>query len=256
MNFKGRAEKIKDIDLPRVGHIIGVGEDPVHAVLDVESAGYGFDKQDRPRMLFEPHIFYRQLRSNHAKQKEAMRKGLAYPKWRRNYPKDSYPRLQKAIAIDRDAALRSASWGLGQVMGFNHAAAGHSTVLAFVKAMMRSEGDQLEAMIQFILTNGLDDEMRDMEKADNWAQLVSACRRFARGYNGPGYEKNNYHTRIAQRYQFWKGKKDTPWSPFDAAAEEEVEKIEPAGEKTGPLPQPKPAPRENWITRFFKWLAS
>jgi hypothetical protein len=36
----------------------------------------------------------------------------------------SYPRLAQAIAIDRPAALRSASWGLGQIMGFNHELAG------------------------------------------------------------------------------------------------------------------------------------
>mgnify|MGYP003466623856 FL=1 len=59
MNFKGKAAKLADIDLPRVGAMIGVGEDEIHAVLDVESAGSGFDKQVRPRMLVEPHVFWR-----------------------------------------------------------------------------------------------------------------------------------------------------------------------------------------------------
>jgi hypothetical protein len=35
--FKGAAKRIEDVDLPRIGHMIGVGEDKIHAVLDVES---------------------------------------------------------------------------------------------------------------------------------------------------------------------------------------------------------------------------
>jgi hypothetical protein len=100
MNFKGAAKRIEDIDLPLIGREIGVGEDEIHAVLDVESAGSGFDKQGRPKMLFEPHIFWRELGPG-AKRDKAAAAGLAYPKWKRNYPPDSYPRLAKAMAIDR-----------------------------------------------------------------------------------------------------------------------------------------------------------
>ena len=41
--FKGAAKRIDDIDLPKIGAQIGVGEDEIHALLDVESAGSGFD---------------------------------------------------------------------------------------------------------------------------------------------------------------------------------------------------------------------
>ncbi len=61
MNFQGKAKRLDDIDLPREGAALGIGEDEVHAVLDVESAGTGFDSKGRPKMLFEPHIFYRLL---------------------------------------------------------------------------------------------------------------------------------------------------------------------------------------------------
>ncbi|WP_280141978.1 N-acetylmuramidase domain-containing protein [Methylobacterium sp. yr668] len=50
-----------DLDLPRVGYTTGVGEDEIHAVIDVEAAGNGFDKLKRPKMLFEPHRFYANL---------------------------------------------------------------------------------------------------------------------------------------------------------------------------------------------------
>ena len=182
MNFHGEAIRLQDEDLPRIGAMIGVGEDEIHAVLDVEAAGSGYDSQGRPKMLFEPHIFWRELGPG-AKRDEAERKGLAYPKWKRNYPKDSYPRLEKAMEIDANAALRSASWGLPQMMGFNAGVCGYATAYAMVQAFMRSEAKQLEAMVKFIISNELDDELR----RHDWAG-------FARGYNGPGYKANPYRS--------------------------------------------------------------
>ena len=60
-DFRGAAKRLDDIDLPRLGERIGVGEDEIHAFMDVEAAGSGFDKHGRPKMLFEPHVFYRNL---------------------------------------------------------------------------------------------------------------------------------------------------------------------------------------------------
>lgn len=201
MIFQGPARKLSDDDLPRVGYSIGVGEDEIHAVLDVETRGGGFDRAGRPKMLFEPHIFFREL-DDPGQRAEAVAKGLAYRKWRRGqYPPDSYPRLRQAMRINPAAALRSASWGLGQVMGFNHKLAGFLTVEAMVKAMVQGEGPQLRAMIDFIESTGLDVHLR----ARDW-------RKFARGYNGPAYAKNGYHTALAKAYEKWRKIPDTPFS--------------------------------------------
>jgi hypothetical protein len=165
----------------------------------VETAGGGFDSLGRPRLLFEPHIFYRQLGPG-AKLDRAMAEGLAYQSWGRSpYPSDSYPRLQRAILIDREAALKSASWGLGQIMGFNHALAGFDHVEAMVAAFMEDEEAHLEAMVTFIIAAELDDELR----GHNWAG-------FARGYNGAAFASHGYHTRLAAAYARWRGIKDTP----------------------------------------------
>lgn len=215
MQFKGRAQRLTDLDLPTVGAMIGVGEDEIHAVLDVEAAGSGFDKQGRPKMLFEPHVFWRELGPG-PKRDEAARQGLARPQWKRDYPADSYPRLLAAMKIDAEAALRSASWGLGQVMGFNHAAAGHPSARAMVAAFMDSEGAQLAAMVNFIKANGLDDELR----RHDW-------KGFARGYNGPGFAKNGYDRKLAAAFEKWRKIKDTPLPPKAAA----------------PAPVPAPAPQ-------------
>ncbi|UFS64407.1 N-acetylmuramidase domain-containing protein [Paracoccus denitrificans] len=196
--FKGRATRLTDIDVPRVGRLIGVGEDEIRAVIEVETSGGGFDSQGRPKMLFEPHRFYLELGPGQ-KRTAAEASGLAYQKWgTKPYPKDSYPRLALAIKIDANAALRSASWGLGQILGSNHKAAGFATPGDMVEAFCHSEAAQLEAMISFIISEGLDDELR----RHDWSA-------FARGYNGPGYATHGYHTKLAAAFKRWQAIPDT-----------------------------------------------
>lgn len=164
--------------------LIGCEPAALGAVLAVEAAGSGFDKQGRPKLLFEPHLFHRALAG--AKRTAAVKQGLAYPKWgEKPYPKDSYPRLVAAVAIDEMAALSSASWGLGQLLGSNHGKAGYASPQLMVEDFMRGEDRQLLAMAKFIAASGLDDELRRRDFAG-----------FARGYNGPGYARNHYDTKL------------------------------------------------------------
>lgn len=199
VKFKGAGKRLDDIDLPIIGRRIGVGEDEIHAVIDVETSGGGFDAQGRVRMLFEPHVFYREL-GPVAERSRAIEAGLAYAKWvTRSYPRDSYPRLLAAIEINEDAALRSASWGLGQIMGFNCVLAGYTDARSMVEDFAEDEEKHLDAMVTFIISAGLDDELR----RHDW-------RGFARGYNGSGYAKHGYHTKLAAAYAKWAKIRDTP----------------------------------------------
>ncbi len=203
--WQGRnPQKLTDYDIPRIAHTILVGEDEIHAVLDVESKGYGFDKNGVIH-LFEEHIFYRQLPK--PLRQAAVDKGLAYPRWRKNYNHNHATFLQ-AYKYHPEAALMACSWGLGQVMGFNFRLAGYDTVQQMVADFAEGEAAQLEAMIEFIKSANLDDELR----THDWAG-------FARGYNGKGYRKNRYDTRLRARYQWWQQKPDTPWSPAIAERE-------------------------------------
>lgn len=200
-SFKGRAKRLDDIDLPKIGHTIGVGEDELHAFMDVEAAGSGFDSNGRPKMLFEPHVFYRNLSGE--KRSRAVKSGLAYRKWgEKPYPRDSYPRLQKAMNIDETAALKSASWGLGQILGENHKLVGYATPQAMVRDFMDDEENHLRAIVEYLKSTGLAEKL----KAHDWAGV-------ARGYNGPGYRKNAYDTKMARAYAKWSKIKDTPWKP-------------------------------------------
>lgn len=198
-NFIGRAKKLDAIDIPRIGAIIGVGEDEVRAFMEVEASGSGFDRQGRPKMLFEPHVFYRNLSGR--ERDEAVRRDLAYPRWgQQPYPKDSYPRLIEAMAINETAALKAASWGLGQILGENFAMVGYDSVQDMIVAFMDDEETHLEAMIRFLIAAGIDDDLR----AHRWATV-------ARVYNGPGYRKHNYDGRLAAAFRKWANIPDTPW---------------------------------------------
>jgi hypothetical protein len=200
--FAAPKKRLGDIDLPRIARAIGCGEDEIHAVIDVETAGGASDAQERLKILFEPHRFWRNLGPG-PKRERAVTSGLAYERWgAKPYPADSYPVLWKAIAVDETAALQSASWGLAQILGENHALAGYPTVQAMIRDFTLDEDNHIEAMVRFIKARGLDEALR----AHNWAA-------FARGYNGPHHARHSYAERLARRYAWWAAIRDTPWTP-------------------------------------------
>ena len=230
--FKGRAKRLDDVDLPALGYRIGVGEDELHAFMDVETSGSGFDPQGRPKILFEPHVFYRNLSG--AKRDAAVSAGLAYKsQGTKPYGKESeqYPKLVRAIAIDEAAGLKACSWGLSQVLAENHATVGYATPQAMVLAFMDDEEKHLEAMVEFLIKNEIDDDLR----AHRWATV-------ARVYNGPKYAINNYDTRMATAFAKWSKIRDTPWSPDQQAPTPLPPDIEPPLITDEPLIlEPKPA---------------
>lgn len=200
-DFRGQAEKIDDLDIPRIGSVIGVGEDEVHALLEVEAGSAGFDAEGRPKMLFEPHVFYRNLPKETRDRAVSLK--LAYKSWRSGeYPADSYPRLKRAMELDPEAALKAASWGRSQILGENYAICGYYSVFDMVQAFMDDEARHLEAMIEFIVSNNIDGDLR----AHRWEAV-------ARVYNGPGYAEHNYHGRLRESYKKWSQVKDTKWNP-------------------------------------------
>ena len=206
--FSGK--RLDDIDIPTLGQKIGVGEDIVHGVLDTETGGKSVDANGRMKALYEPHIAYRN--SKGAVREALVKAGLAYPKWKRDYPKDSYTRIKKAIAIDETVACLATSWGFPQIIGENHRLAGYDTPQEMVIDFLKDEDNQLEGMINFIKNAGLDDELRVMEKKLKKGQRITPddARPFVRGYNGSGYEKNNYHTIFARNVNKWAAIPDTP----------------------------------------------
>lgn len=166
---------------------LGVDVATIKAVAEVESAGDGFTADGRVKILFERHKFHSLTHGQFDSDPDISNRtaggyGAAGA--------HQYARFSKAFALDADAAMKSASWGKFQIMGFNHKAAGFDTVGAFVDAMKVSEDEQLKAFVNVIKSFGLAGELRNHD----WAG-------FARQYNGMGYKKNRYDTKMAAAYR-------------------------------------------------------
>ena len=187
-------EQIKDL-----ANKHGIEYASLKAVVEVEASGKGFIG-DVPKILYEPHIMYRLLtKKNYITIRNNLMKAhpnLCYPRWGTyKYGAESiqHKRLEIASQFNRDTALESCSWGLGQVMGFHWKSLGYESLQAFINDMYESEAKQLEAMIRFIKVNGL---LLALKNKD-WVK-------FARGYNGSGYAKNKYHIKLANAYNKYK----------------------------------------------------
>ena len=61
MDFVGTGRRLTSAGLMAAANKVGVDPATLRAVLEVETAGAGFDAKNRLKLLFEPHIFYKQL---------------------------------------------------------------------------------------------------------------------------------------------------------------------------------------------------
>lgn len=188
----GAARKLTQKDIADAAMSLGVDVPTIKAVIKVESSGNGFDARNRPTILFEPHVFYRNLDGDNLQ--KAIMLGLAYPRWgTRPYPRGSdaqYVRLEQARQISNERAFRSVSIGLGQILGENFAMTGHRSAAEMFVSACHGEREQLMQMVNFIKTSRLGQYLRNR----NWAG-------FAAGYNGPGFRKNSYDTKLADAYR-------------------------------------------------------
>ena len=118
---------------------------------------------------------------------------ILYRKWtRRHYIGGigEYKRLEKASKIDPEAAMRSASWGSFQIMGFHAESLGFEDVFEMARYLAENEKNNLDLLVRFIQKNNLDRCLRMLD----WAG-------FAKRYNGPGYKKNKYDEKLARSFK-------------------------------------------------------
>lgn len=190
MEFRDKGSPLSDEGVDQICDVLGVNEPEVWAVLTVETRGFGFLQDRRPQILFERHIFSR--RTDH--KFDSKHPDISNPN-AGGYEGGSaeYTRLEKAMNLDSNNALQSASWGIGQVMGFNFEVAGYSDVKSMVKNFIGSEDSQLLGMANFIKGNNLSSALQ----RHNWVS-------FARGYNGKDFKKNEYDTRLAAAHAKYK----------------------------------------------------
>lgn len=152
----------------------------VHAVIDNESAGHGFDPATGNILIrFEPAVFKR-----YTDKSIDISEGQAH----------EWQAFENACKIDHLHALMSTSWGLGQLMGFNYKACGYATAEQMVEDFKMGEDRQLHAMLCFIRSNKhLDKALKELD----W-------KFFAYYYNGPDYRINNYDKRLEAGFAKYK----------------------------------------------------
>lgn len=184
-------------DMQNAANLLGVDIASVFAIKRVESRGNGYLKDGRVVILFERHVMKKRLKANGHSPQQCNDLQRRYPGiinsktgGYRGYNAEHY-RLKLADSIHSQSALESCSWGLFQIMGYHWQRLGYDSATGFVGAMRANEGNQLHAFVEFIKT---DPKLHAALKAKKWAT-------FARIYNGPGYKKNKYDTRLQQAYE-------------------------------------------------------
>lgn len=194
--------RLTDDDYREVAERLGVEVAAMKAVVDIETgvSHQGFFAPGKPIINFDITMFRRfagkrginlaRYRSTHAEVFSAVN-----PRRHGSTQAAQHVRLRKARSIDERTAYEGTFWGMFQIGGFNWKKCGTENITDFVNKMSRSERDQLELFANFLQSTGLDKYLR----SKNWAA-------FSRGYNGPGYAKRRYHTRMAAAYAKHKAK--------------------------------------------------
>lgn len=182
---------LTEADFEEVAAELGVEVAAIKAVVEIEAGRTheGFASPGKPLINFDLSMFRR----------FATRRGVNLSKYSKSHSvvfassrgsqTRAHQRLEAARSINPHAAVEGTFWGMFQIGGFNWKKCGAESLDDFVCRMSRSERDQLDMFASFITSTGLVKHL----KTKNWAA-------FARGYNGPGYAKRSYHTRMAQAY--------------------------------------------------------
>lgn len=205
---KGKAVAISDADIASLANTLRCHPADLEAIAEVESNGFGWFPDGRIKILFEKHWFYKLLPE--AKRAAAVKAGLARKSWvspaKGGYKDQSdadsrYRLLERAIALDPDAAYQSISIGTYQIMGFNHALCGHQTAKQMFDAFCESEAYQLSALAGFLLKKGLDKALSEGDFA-----------RIEQVYNGGGLN-GTYAAKMRAASKRLRAGKWADWSP-------------------------------------------
>lgn len=190
MIFSAKGEPFDQTALQNAADLLQTGSREIWTVLLVETSGFGYLQDRRPRILFERHYFHRLTGGAY----DATAPDISNPD-SGGYSGGAaeYDRLQRALQLDESAALQSASWGIGQIMGENYPMLGYGSVQDMVSDFVQSESAQLLGMARFVQSKKLTQALQQQRWAD-----------FALGYNGSAYQKNQYDVKLGDKYN-WLG---------------------------------------------------
>lgn len=179
------APAVTDAQIAVLAARLGCTVAQLRAVSAVESGAAGFDRHGRPKILFERHLFHRLTDGKWSPSAFSQAKGGGYAE-------DSWAKLQLAACKDPDAAFSACSWGKFQVLGLHWSALDYPSPIELAYSCVTGEAAHYELLARYIERNGLVGPLRALsgDPEDN--------RLFARGYNGPAYERFRYHIKLAE----------------------------------------------------------
>ena len=188
--FSGKGTLLTQAAIDNAVQLLSADLPSVWSLLAVETRGFGFLADRRPKILFERHIFHGRTQGRFG----ASHPDISAPS-AGGYGTGAaeYQRLARAMQLDRSAALESASWGLGQVMGFNAVELGYASVEDMVANFVQGEDRQLEGCVRFIERKS---DLKRAFDAHKWATVAFF-------YNGKDYAKNQYDTKLADHYALY-----------------------------------------------------
>lgn len=199
-------DRLNEDDYREIAEKMGVEIAAIKAVVDIEAGTEhkGFWTSEKPLINFDLSI-YNRIAPRHGVNLSQARKTspeiFSAPDRNKygSYQAAQQARLDAAIEIDEESALKSTFWGMFQIGGFNYARCGIDSVQEFVKIMSRSERDQLELFAEFCNRNNLTKYIRNKD----WAG-------FSYRYNGPGYKSRRYDSRMAAAYRKYSRQSQPP----------------------------------------------
>ncbi|WOC16805.1 N-acetylmuramidase family protein [Pseudochrobactrum sp. MP213Fo] len=167
------------------------------AIGQTESGGIAttqIEGREEPLIRFEGHYFDKRLDAADQAKARALKLSSPKPGAIANPASQAarWQLLNRACAINCDAAYESTSWGIGQVMGAHWHWLGYVSVEALVEAVRASPAGQIELMTRFLLYSNL----RPALNTHDWEKL-------AYQYNGPLYAKNKYNLKLAHAYALY-----------------------------------------------------
>lgn len=172
------------------------------ALIYIESAGQPFGEDGRMTIKFEPCVFYEMWGSNHSelfsqyyqcdRPNDKFRESAAenFTELHGDHFRE-WTAFNLARTLNEDAAMKSISMGLAQIMGFNHHKIGYPSANQMFDALSNSTISQLDSL--FLALSYRDASGKtclDPLKSEDYVS-------FANCYNGEGRDEE-YGSRISQ----------------------------------------------------------
>jgi hypothetical protein len=192
-----QAPALTDSDYEHAATQLGNGVTVKHmkASKRIEAPRGSFDDAGRPSILYERHVF---SRNTHPKGRfNATHPDLSalqgYGPGGYGAFSAQYGKLERAYALEPEAAFEACSWGAFQVLGENAVALGYESARVMAVELAKSEAAHLESYVRFIKVNGLADDLGRCRAGD-----PDSCIPFVEGYNGHGFRSFGYHIKFAE----------------------------------------------------------